>query len=299
MLPLPRRRWLAIVAVALVAAGVTTWLVRAPVPAAAGPVAANGLTGENAPHVHATGDGMAGMSGAAVPIEGTAASAGGFTLRPATSTFAAGVPAVFSFQIVGADGKPVTRYVVQRDKLLHLIIARHDLSGYQHLHPTLTADGTWSVPLTLAQPGTYRAYADFTALDAKGTPVAAVLAVDLSVAGPVTVQPLPAPARTSEVAGYTVAYQGSPTVGTAEPFLFTITRAGQPVVPEPYLGAYGHLVVLRQGDLGYLHIHPEPALDSGAVKFWLAAPGPGTYRMYLDFQVAGQVHTAEYTLVVP
>ena len=26
---------------------------------------------------------------------------------------------------------------------------------------------------------------------------------------------------------------------------------------EPYLGAKGHLVALREGDLAYLHIHPE------------------------------------------
>ncbi|MEK8109242.1 hypothetical protein NKG94_40115 [Micromonospora sp. M12] len=36
---------------------------------------------------------------------------------------------------------------------MHLIVVRRDLTGYQHLHPTMAKDGTWSVPLTLAQPG--------------------------------------------------------------------------------------------------------------------------------------------------
>ena len=67
---------------------------------------------------------------------------------------------------------------------------------------------------------------------------------------------------------------------------------------EPYLGAYGHLVVLREGDLGYVHVHPEPELAGGAVKFWLAAPSPGRYRTFFDFQVAGQVHTAEFTMAI-
>ncbi len=294
-----RRRALIVAVAALLAAAGTTWLARTPVPAAAGPVGGAAAGGENTPHVHVTGDGMAGMSGAAVPIEGTGPSAGGYTLRPVGPEFTAGVPATLSFRIDGPDGQPVTRYAVQRDKLLHLIIARHDLTGYQHLHPTLAADGAWSVPLTLTQPGTYRAYADFAALDAKGAATAAVLAVDLTVAGSAPNQPLPAPARSTEVAGYTVSYQGAPTVGTAEPLLFQITRSGTPVVPEHYLGAYGHLVALRQGDLGYLHIHPEDALSAGAVKFWLAVPGAGSYRMYLDFQVAGAVHTAEFTVVVP
>jgi len=56
--------------------------------------------------------------------------------------------------------------------------------------------------------------------------------------------------------------------------------------------------VVREGDLGYVHVHPEPDLLGGAVKFWLAAPSPGSYRMFFDFQRGGRVHTAEYTLVV-
>ena len=67
---------------------------------------------------------------------------------------------------------------------------------------------------------------------------------------------------------------------------------------EPYLGAFGHLVVLRQGDTGYVHVHPETQLVDGKVKFWLAAPSPGTYRMFFDFQVAGKVSTAAWTVVV-
>jgi hypothetical protein len=50
--------------------------------------------------------------------------------------------------------------------------------------------------------------------------------------------------------------------------------------------------------VGYVHVHPEPQLVEGAVKFWLAAPGPGRYRMFFDFQVAGKVHTAAFTAVV-
>ena len=67
---------------------------------------------------------------------------------------------------------------------------------------------------------------------------------------------------------------------------------------EPYLGAYGHLVMVRQGDLGYVHIHPEAQLVEGKVKFWLTAPSPGAYRMFFDFQVAGRVHTAAWTVTV-
>ena len=67
---------------------------------------------------------------------------------------------------------------------------------------------------------------------------------------------------------------------------------------ERYLGTYGHLVVLRDGDLGYLHVHPEDQLVGGAVKFWLAAPSVGRYRMFFEFQRSGTVHRAEFTVDV-
>jgi hypothetical protein len=56
--------------------------------------------------------------------------------------------------------------------------------------------------------------------------------------------------------------------------------------------------MLRQGDLAYVHVHPEAQLVDRKVKFWLTAPSSGTYRMFFDFQVAGQVHTAGWTVVV-
>ena len=38
---------------------------------------------------------------------------------------------------------------------------------------------------------------------------------------------------------------------------FTVSRGGETIRTEPYLGAGGHLVALREGDLAYLHVHPE------------------------------------------
>jgi hypothetical protein len=162
----------------------------------------------------------------------------------------------------------------------------------------MAPDGTWSIDLTLAAAGSYRAIADFSAVvGGQQTPV--TLGIDLTVAGAYAPVALPAPANRATAEGFTVSYAGTPRTGTAEPLLMTVTGAdGRPAALEPYLGAYGHLVVLREGDVGYVHTHPEAELADGAVKFWFAAPGPGRYRMFFDFQVAGQVHTAAFTAVV-
>ena len=293
-----RRLALGAGAVVLVLAGVA--LARAQVPAASAPGAGVAGTGpEAAPHTHVGMAGMVGMTGAAVPVGGTASSAGGYTFAPESTDLLAGAAATFRFHIQGPDGRPVTRFAIVHDRPLHLIVVRHDLSGFQHLHPTMAPDGTWSIPLTLPTPGGYRAYADFSALDAKNNPVAVVLGVDLTVPGSaVAAAPLPRTSTVDTVDGLTVSYQGTPRSGVTEPLLFTVSRDGRPVTLQPYLGSYGHLVVLRPSDLGYLHVHPEPELTDGSVKFWLAAPGTGNFRMYLNFQADGVVHTAAFTLAV-
>jgi hypothetical protein len=251
-----------------------------------GPAAAvaNDSLGTGA-HTHPTGGGGAGAAAGGLEI-----SANGYTLAPEATSFTAGKATELAFRIVDSGQRPVTDFAVVHDKPLHLIVVRRDLTGYQHLHPTMAPDGRWSVPLTLGEPGVWRAYADFTA---NGTAV--TLGADLVARGDYEPRALPPAGTTASVAGFTVSYQGTPRVGATQPLLLTVAPDAR---LERYLGAYGHLVVLREGDLAYVHVHPEPELVGGAVKFWLAVPSPGRYRMYFDFQVAGKVHTAEFTVPV-
>jgi hypothetical protein len=78
---------------------------------------------------------------------------------------------------------------------------------------------------------------------------------------------------------------------------------GQPVTDlQPYLAACGHLVALREGDLAYLHVHPEEAPGDGRtpagpeIVFTAQVPSAGTYRLFLDFRHGGRVHTAAFTV---
>jgi hypothetical protein len=259
---------------------------------------------ESQPHIH-NADGtvtqaqtQAQAGGSAMPmaaaVGGLSLSSGGLTLVPATTTFTAGRPQKLSFRITAAGGAPVTTYAIVHDKPLHLVVIRRDLAGFQHLHPTMAPDGTWSIDLTLAEPGIYRMIADFTAVIG-GKAVATTLGSDLTVAGDYVPTALPAPARTATTDGFTATYEGTPSTQSTQPILVTVTGPDRrPAALEPYLGAFGHLVVLREGDLAYIHVHPEPQLVDGKVKFWLAVPSAGTYRMFFDFQ-AGQVHTAAWT----
>ncbi|MFI7076271.1 hypothetical protein ACIBO1_03130 [Micromonospora sp. NPDC049903] len=207
----------------------------------------------------------------------------------------------FAFRITGPDSRPVTGYDVVHDKPMHLIVARRDLSGFRHVHPELTPDGTWRVATPLTAPGVWRAFADFTPTG--GEPL--TLGVDVTVPGTLTERPLPAPAPTATVDDYTVTLDGTPQPGRSSTLTLTVERDGVPVTDlEPYLGAYGHLVALRQGDLAYLHVHPEGVPDDGRtepgprVSFATEFPSAGAYRLYLDFRHGGVVRTAEFTVHV-
>ena len=236
---------------------------------------------------------------AAAPATEHAATGTGYVLDVLGEQPAAGTTTV-AFRVLGPDGAPVTDYTQDHGEDLHLVAVRADLSGYQHVHPDRAPDGTWRVPLTLT-PGTWRLVADTT-------PAAAdedlALTADLQVAGTYDPQPLPGPAPVAEVDGYTVVLTGELTAGAESELTFSVSRDGRPVVDlQPYLGAYGHLVALREGDLEYLHVHPvedahvAPAPGPHAA-FAATAPSAGTHRLFLDFRHGDAVHTAAFTVQV-
>ncbi|WP_229071156.1 hypothetical protein [Actinoplanes sp. DH11] len=206
----------------------------------------------------------------------------GYRLSPVSTELSTTAARPFEFRILDEQGRPVTDYTVSHEKELHLIVVRRDLAHYQHVHPTRKADGTWTVPLRAGAPGQYRVFADFETAGHQLT-----LGVDVPAPGDYRPVPLPHPARTAEVDGYTVTLDGD----LANP-AFTVRRQNAEVTPEPYLGARGHLVVLREGDLAYLHVHPS---DPESLAFKAEVPSGGVYRLYLDFQHDGKVHTAEFT----
>lgn len=199
----------------------------------------------------------------------------------------------FRFRILRPDGQPLDDYERVHDKELHLIVVRRDLTGYQHLHPTRDAQGTWSTPLALRQPGPYKVFADFTL---KGREQALILGADLTAPGSYTPVPLPPEALAVETDGYQVDLQGELAAGNSSDLTFSIAKDGREVVDlDRYLDAYGHLVVIRAGDLAYLHVHPEEGPSGPRVPFVAEVPSAGTYRLFLDFQHAGVVRTAEFT----
>jgi len=234
---------------------------------------------------------------ASIP-KGLMVSQNGYSFRLDQATVSPGTAVPVSFTIEGPDGSPVTEYDMEHEKELHLIAVRRDFSGFQHVHPERAEDGTWSTSLALS-PGQWRLFADFKATGAE----AVTLGNDLAVRGAYRPTAPAAEAHTATVDGYTVTLDGDLTPGEEARLTLSVTRDGAPVTDlEPYLGAYGHLVALRSGDLAYLHVHPEGTPGDGEtepgpdVAFFTEVPSPARYHLYLDFKHEGVVRTAAFTV---
>ena len=225
---------------------------------------------------------------AAQPVRGLAVAAGDLRVVVDEPELRRGETEELRFRIVDERGETLRDFDVTHEKRMHLIVARRDLTGFQHLHPTQAADGSWSAPVRLEDAGSYRLFADFSHEETPQT-----LAADLRVDGDADLRPLPVPQPTAvSDGGYDVRLDaGGARAGREADLRFTITRDGAPVRTEPYLGAGGHLVALREGDMAFLHVHP---MDDG-VRFAATFPTTGRYRLFLQFKHAGRVHTVAFT----
>ena len=218
-----------------------------------------------------------------------------------------------SFRVLADEGSAVTEFEIEHERKMHLIVARRDLTGFQHLHPEMADDGTWSTEINLPDAGAYRVFADFSHEGQSLT-----LGEDLVVDGDADYRELPTQETETETAsGYKVSVEGEAAQAGQESLLaFGVLRSGEPIKVEPYLGADGHLVALREGDLAFLHVHPmsgagghgghpehgghaeheedDPGSSDG-IRFMTQFPSEGRYRLFLQFKHEGEVHTAEFT----
>lgn len=221
----------------------------------------------------------------------------GYAVRFAPTQFERGEAGELRFTIETADGEPVTEFDELHERRMHLIVVRRDGAEFRHLHPEIDATGTWSVPVRFGEAGVYRAFADFSADGEQHT-----LAGDLFVSGgEFESRPFPAPQETDSTDGYEVRLEAADLVaGEHSELGFAVSEAGRPVENlQPYLGAKGHLVALREGDLAFLHVHPEESEGAAdEIAFDATFPTAGRYRLYLQFKHEGAVHTAEFTVEV-
>ncbi|WP_405824987.1 hypothetical protein OG241_47160 [Streptomyces sp. NBC_01390] len=227
----------------------------------------------------------------------------GYRLTSKDSTLPGGKQTAYRFTVTGPDGKPVTGFAVDQTKRMHFYAIRSDLTGFQHVHPTMAADGTWSADLASLVPGSWRMFTSFTPGSGAGMGKDFVLSRTVTVPGQATRTSLPAAAGSTEADGYTVTVQGELMAGMAHPLTVSIAKGGKPVTDlQPYLDTYAHLTAFHEGDAAFAHLHPTTKVngDHGGpdLSFHAELPSAGNWRLFLQFQTGGKLHRAALTLRV-
>ena len=192
------------------------------------------------------------------------------------SSLRAGQKGELGFHINGPDGEPVTKFEVEHTKQVHLILVSKDLKHFTHVHPKVSGQGTWRVAVGPPAPGDYRVIADV-----KHEGRAMALTADLTVEGDPVASGQPA-------ADATFTEQE---LIASQPVTLEFEAGGE---TEPYLGAAGHLVVMSEGDLEYLHAHPQ----EDELAFNTSFPKAGKYVMFLEYKRGGDVKLSRFPVTV-
>jgi hypothetical protein len=265
------------------------------------------------PEAEGTGGSMAGTDGMdmaspslAPPAEAAALSTGladndaGYIYLPAADTVAANAPTGFSFHITGPDDHALTRYQPYESKLVLFYLIRSDLTGFRELDPTMRQDGTWTVDLPALAPGSYRTYVSFAAPDSSiGTPKHYELSHPLTVPGRSADTALPAPSQSTTTDGYTLTLSGALKARTNVALAISVTSGGKPVSYfNRYLDGYAHVTGFHVGDTAFAHTL-STGRANGALTAQALFPESGMWRLYVEFETAGKLHTAAFTVNVP
>ena len=100
-----------------------------------------------------------------------------------------------------------------------------------------------------------------------------------------------------------------PLAGKAATLKYHLTdeRTGEAVKDlRPYLGAWGHTLILSEDARDYIHSHPSELIPEGVdrtlthtgadVSFEAFFPRPGYYRVWSQFQRQGKLITVSFTI---
>jgi hypothetical protein len=208
----------------------------------------------------------------------------------------AGADLVFGFKIKDPKtGAPVTKFEVVHEKLFHLFLVSQDLEFFVHGHPESRPDGSFRFQGRLPKAGMYRALADF--YPSKGTPqlIAKTVFVPGGLLETAHLKPDVSPKHTENLDVELVTDPPVPIAGLKTKLTF---RLGPSDGIEPYLGAWGHMLVASDDLIDMIHTHPFIADGGPQVQFNVLFPRARMYRVWVQFQRKGVVNTAAFTLPV-
>jgi hypothetical protein len=220
-----------------------------------------------------------------------------FTSSP--QSIEAGKAATLSFTPKNKDNtNAAVPLDVEHEKKIHLIVVSEDLSWFSHIHPEYQTDGSYTVTETFPVGGNYFLFADYKPSGSTHQLEKIRVTVKGAAKQPVTYATAKLISKTD---GYNVNFVNGNELksGVEGHLIVNIEKNGKLINPseiEKYLGANAHIVIVGLDNKEYLHVHPEA--NEFPIHAHTMISKPGIYRMWLQFQTGGKVHTADFVLNV-
>ncbi len=213
--------------------------------------------------------------------------------------------------------KQVKEFGILHDMPFHLFVISLDFEHFDHIHPEQQKDGSFIIDTVLPRAGHYKVFCDFFPLG--GTPqvvqtnlITAGFAGDLVASGAKLI-----PDKTfAKIVGDTrfelsfePAHMVAGKPAELKYHLVDLVRNAPVNDLKPYLGAWGHTLILSEDGSDYLHSHPTEMIPEDVDRTKLAGPPdvafetffphPGHYRIWSQFQRGEKILTVSFTVYVP
>jgi hypothetical protein len=198
--------------------------------------------------------------------------------------------------------KPIEKFELLHNKLVHLIIVSQDLSYFAHIHPIYIGAGLFEVTAKFPESGEYKLFADY--MPAGMSEMIQTHRVHIEGVAPKSNALIPDKQLTRIASDKEVSLSFDHLMAGMDVSLtFEINAAGthEPITNlQPYLGSIGHVVAIREDTKQFLHIHPLNNAESGPLaKFKINFPTSGIYKIWGQFQQNGEVFTIPFIIQVP
>ncbi len=214
-------------------------------------------------------------------------------------------------------GKQIQDFNLLHEMPFHLFVVSRDFSHFDHIHPTQQKDGSFTIDTVLPKAGHYQIFCDL--FPAGGMPqvihkniVTAGYIGDV-VAAQAKLTPDKSFSKTLDGMRFELKFDpAAPVAGKEAVLKYHITDAatGQPVTNiQPYLGAWGHTLILSEDATDYLHSHPVEMIpeevdrrrlvSKADIDFDTFFPRPGNYKIWSQFQRNNKITTVSFNVHVP
>lgn len=254
-----------------------------------------------------------------------------FHTEPAVVKAGENITLYFKFLRPGTDDV-VKKFEYVHTKLFHLFVISQDMEFFEHIHPVMHPDGTWTIDTTLPKPGYYKVLCDILPSGGSSQFLAAPL-VTANYSGDLVMDsahlvPNTDPKVTAEDITATISFdpkQFASGVYGHMTYYLADSKTRRPITDlQTYLGAFGHMLIMSEDMEEYVHSHPiniinqserespediieyiippdadlEKIRGGPSVTFEGLMPKPGNFRAWAQFRRNDQVRTTVFTFNV-